>query len=194
MLIIIIISAVCLLNVEARAPSTDKCGSVLADTCLQTCNSTSCNCASSDAYTECNQACERTTCRTLTCSSGTCYQQCHNCHMECTSDVDYCNQQCLSGACSFKCTAKRCVQECEGRECANLPSDHEKPFIPRLYLVILAGLFAATTVLTCLALVISCSQMGCCRRRRTKTRTAVLLKSRDLGSSIRSLPMKSDIV
>jgi len=193
MFAIFIISAMCLLPAKAVTPLTEKCSSVFSNTCLQKCNTTSCKCASSDgtyAYTECNQACESTRCKKLICLSGVCYQQCHNCHMECTSDVDYCSQQCLSGECSFKCSAKKCLQECDGKKCEHLPSGHEEPFIPRLYLVILAGLFAATTILTFLALVLSCSQMRCWRRRRRP----VPLESRDLGNSIKSLPMKSYVV
>lgn len=192
MLSIIFIPAVFqfLLTAEAGTTPTDKCDSVISNTCYQQCNSTSCNCAASvgKQHTDCNQACGTTKCKEITCSSGTCYQKCHDCRMECTSDVDYCNQQCLSGACSFKCSAKKCVQECGGKTCKHLPSDHDEPFIPRLYLVILAGLFASTTILTCLALVISCRQMGCRRRRPAP------LVPRDLGSSVRSLPTKSSIV
>lgn len=192
MLIIFVVSTVCLVGAEAESPSKDKCSSVLGNTCLQRCNSTSCSCGPSDgkyAYTECDQVCYDTRCRTLTCSSGTCHQQCHDCKMECTSDVDYCSQQCLSGTCAFKCSARRCVQQCDGKKCDHLPSDHEKPLVSRLYLAILAGLFASTTVLTCLALVLSCSQTGCCRKR-TRRRRAV----RGLDSSTRSLPIKSNLV
>lgn len=194
MLSIIFILAILqfLLTVRAESTPTEKCDSIQSNTCFQQCNSTSCKCAGSvgeqHPYTDCNQACKTTKCKEITCSSGTCYQTCHDCHMECTSDVDYCNQQCLSEACSFKCSAKRCVQECGGKTCKHLPSGHDKPPIPRLYLVILAGLFASTTILTCLALAISCRQMGCRRRR------PALLVPRDLGSSIKSLPTKSSIV
>ena len=193
MFIIFIISAVYIPAAIAETPSRETCSSVLSNKCLQNCNTSSCKCTQSDgkyAFTECNQVCERSICRKITCSAGTCRQQCHNCHMECTSDVEFCSQRCLSGACSFKCSAKRCLQECDGKKCEYLPKRHEEPFVPRLYLVILAGLFAATTVLTCLALVLSCSQMGCWRRR---TRP-VFLESRDLGNSIRSLPIKSEVV
>ena len=189
---IFVVSTVCLVGAEAESPSKDKCSSVLGNTCLQSCNSTSCSCGPGDgkyAYTECDQVCYDTRCRTLTCSSGTCHQQCHDCKMECTSDVDYCSQQCLSGTCAFKCSARRCVQQCDGKKCDHLPSDHEKPLVSRLYLAILAGLFASTTVLTCLALVLSCSQTGCCRKR-TRRRRAV----RGLDSSTRSLPIKSNLV
>ena len=130
--------------------------------------STSCMCLSNDthyAYRECHQSCGNTQCKVLTCTSGTCHQECHDCRMECTGDVGYCNQRCLSGACSFKCSAKECVQKCAGNDCKHLPTEHEEPLIPRLYLVILAGLFAATTILTCLALMLSCSQMSYCTRK-----------------------------
>lgn len=193
MLRIILISAVFQLVLTVQSSPTEKCNSVDSNRCFQQCNSTSCKCTSSDrdsVYTECSQTCERNKCKEITCSSGTCHQKCHDCQMECTSDVDYCNQQCLSGACSFKCSAKRCVQECNGKTCKHLPSDHEEPFISRLYLLILAGLFASTTVLTCIALALSCSQMGFRRRRR---RPAPLV-NRNLGSSIRSFLTKSTIV
>lgn len=193
MLRIILISAVFQLVLTVQSSPTEKCNSVDSNRCFQQCNSTSCKCTSSDrdsVYTECSQTCERNKCKEITCSSGTCHQKCHDCKMECTSDVDYCNQQCLSGACSFKCSAKRCVQECNGKTCKHLPSDQEEPFIPRLYLLILAGLFASTTVLTCIALALSCSQMGFRRRRR---RPAPLV-NRNLGSSIRSFLTKSTIV
>lgn len=193
MLRIILISAVFQLVLTVQSSPTEKCNSVDSNRCFQQCNSTSCKCTSSDrdsVYTECSQTCERNKCKEITCSYGTCHQKCHDCKMECTSDVDYCNQQCLSGACSFKCSAKRCVQECNGKTCKHLPSDQEEPFIPRLYLLILAGLFASTTVLTCIALALSCSQMGFRRRRR---RPAPLV-NRNLGSSIRSFLTKSTIV
>lgn len=193
MLRIILISAVFQLVLTVQSSPTEKCNSVDSNRCFQQCNSTSCKCTSSDrdsVYTECSQTCERNKCKEITCSSGTCHQKCHDCKMECTSDVDYCNQQCLSGACSFKCSAKRCVQECNGKTCKHLPSDQEEPFIPRLYLLILAGLFASTTVLTCIALALSCSQMRFRRRRR---RPAPLV-NRNLGSSIRSFLTKSTIV
>lgn len=191
MLSIVFLLAVFFSPVASATPSTENCNSVTSNRCFQQCNSTSCMCASNDskyAYTECSQFCGNTQCKELTCTSGTCFQKCHDCSMECTGDVDYCNQQCLSGACSFKCSAKECVQKCGGKDCKHLPSEHDEPIIPRLYLVILAGLFAATTVLTCLALMLSCSQMGCWRRRPPP------LVSRDLGNSIRSLPTKSSIV
>jgi len=195
MQIIIVISAVFLFALTVQSSTTKKCNTIASNTCFQKCeNSTSCTCASSDgdyAYTECSQTCERNKCKKITCSSRSCYQKCHDCQMECSSDVDYCNQQCLSGACSFKCSAKRCVQVCDGNTCKHLPSEHEEPFIPRLYLVILAGLFAATTVLTCLALALSCSQMGFRRRRR---RRPAPLVNRNLGSSIRSFLPRSTIV
>lgn len=194
MLRIILISAAVQLVLTVQSSPTEKCNSVESNTCFQQCNSTLCKCASSDrdyVYTECSQTCERNKCKKITCSSGTCHQKCHDCQMECTSDVDYCDQQCLSGACSFKCSAKRCVQECDEKTCKHLPSDHEEPFIPRLYLLILAGLFASTTVLTCVALALSCSQMGFRRRRR---RRPAPLVPRNLGSSIRSFLTKSTIV
>ena len=195
MLRIILIPAVFQLILTVQSSPTEKCNSVKSNKCFQQCNSTSCKCASSGrdyVYTECSQTCERNKCKEITCSSGTCHQKCHDCQMECTSDVDYCDQQCLSGTCSFKCSAKRCVRECDGKTCKHLPSNHEEPFIPRLYLLILAGLFASTTVLTCIALALSCSQMGLFRRRRRRRPAALV--TRNLGSSIRSFLTKSTIV
>lgn len=186
---IIVISAIFqfLLTAEAGRTPTERCHWEMSNTCFQRCNSTSCKCVPS-VQADCNQACGSSKCKEITCSSRNCYQKCHGCSMECTNEVDYCEQQCLSGACTFKCSAKRCIQECDGKACKHLPTDHEEPFIPRLYLAILAGLFASTTVLTCLALIISCRQMGCRRRRLAP------LVPRDLGSSLRSLPSKSTVV
>lgn len=171
--------------------TTKNCSSVTSTKCFQRCGSTSCMCLSNDshyAYRECHQSCRNTQCKVLTCTSGTCHQECHDCRMECTGDVGYCNQRCLSGACSFKCSAKECVQKCAGNDCKHLPTEHEEPLIPRLYLVILAGLFAATTILTCLALMLSCSQMSYCTRKTS------MLVSRDLCSSLESLPTKPSVV
>lgn len=176
-------------SLSSIASTTKNCSSVISYKCNQRCSSTSCKCASDDIhYAECYQTCGNAQCKELTCTSGTCYQECHDCRMECTRDVGYCNQRCLSGACSFKCSAKVCVQKCGGKDCKHLPTEHEEPFIPRLYLVILAGLFAATTILTCLALMLSCSQIGCCKRKTP------LLVSRDLSNSLGSLPTKPSVV
>lgn len=188
MLRIVFIIVVSLPSVTSTAKN---CSSVTSTKCFQRCGSTSCMCLLNDshyAYRECHQSCGNTQCKVLTCTSGTCHQECHDCRMECTGDVGYCNQRCLSGACSFKCSAKECVQKCAGNNCKHLPTEHKEPLIPRLYLVILAGLFAATTILTCLALMLSCSQMSYC------TRKTPMLVSRDLCSSLESLPTKPSVV
>ena len=144
-----------LLVAEVVASSTEKCNAIESNTCVQQCNDISCKCGVTYgdlSYTTCNQACEGPKCKVIRCSSGNCFQRCHNCQMECTSDVDHCRQQCLSGACSFKCNARRCerVQE----ECVSC-----QMIYPRFYLVILACLFAAMSVLSFTLLVISCSEL-----------------------------------
>lgn len=181
----------------AASTSTQKCNSVMLNRCVQKCNTDSCKCTRSDgkhAFTKCSQACEGPKCKKLVCSSGTCIQRCHGCKMECTKDVEYCGQQCLSGECSFKCSARRCFQECDGKKCDHLPSEKEEPFIPRLYLVILAGLFATTTILTCLALVMSCSHVQCWKRRTNRRTRPVVIVHREIERSIRTLPLRSEFV
>lgn len=152
-----------LLVAEVVASSEENCNAMVSNTCIQRCNSTSCKCGVTyreSTYKTCNQACQGPKCKRITCSSGSCHQKCHNCHMECTSDVAYCSQQCLSGACSFKCNARRCKQECNGNKC-DFPVTPAtcRTIYPRFYLVILAGLFAATSILSFLLLVMSCREM-----------------------------------
>ena len=161
-----------LLLTKLKASPTENCNAVVSSTCLQQCrNRSPCRCGftSGDSrYTTCNQTCHDSSCKIMTCSSGTCFQQCHDCHMDCTSGVDFCSQRCLSGACSFVCEAKRCVQECKGQEC-----DHEhvtpicRTIIPSVYLLVLAGLFAATTILSFWALMLSFREMKNWDRRET---------------------------
>lgn len=186
MLCFIVVITEFLLAAKAEASSTENCNVLVSSTCFQQCRDTSCKCGvtyGDSKYATCNQACDdsRAQCKTLTCSSGTCYQKCHNCHMECTSDVGYCRQQCLSGACSFTCNAKRCVQECIGKECNQVTPVTCRTIFPRVYLVILAGLFAATTILSFLALVLSCREMEYWNRR------AKYSKLRSVSSSVDSL-------
>lgn len=175
-----------LLVAEVVASSSQKCNAIEWNTCLQQCNGTSCKCGSTygdSSYTTCKQACQGSKCKAISCSSGTCFQKCHNCHMECTSDVDYCSQQCLSGACSFKCNAIHCVQECNGRKCAHVTPVTCRTLYPRLYLVILAGLFAATSILSFLLLVMSCRETDLCKWNRH----ARYMKIRSVSSSLDSL-------
>jgi len=157
---------------------------VLSETSFQQCNSTSCDCAARDSnrdFTTCNQACANAKCKTLSCSSGTCLQECHNCHMECTSDVGYCKQRCLSGTCSLKCNARRCVQLCDDGKCASTSSGYEKRILPRHYLVLLAILFATVAILSCLLLVLFCCKGDCCRRSDT------YFKLKNFSSSLESV-------
>lgn len=173
--------------------TTEQCTSVTSDRCLQKCKTTSCKCTQSDsnyAFSKCNQVCQGSSCKRLVCSSGTCVQRCHGCTMECTNDVEDCSQLCLSGECTFKCNAKQCLQKCDGKKCDHLPLEKDEPSIPRLYLAILAGLFALMTIFTCLALVISCKHLSCWRRRSQP----VLVLNRNLENSIRNLPMRSEFV
>lgn len=151
-----------LLIARVVTSTNERCNALVSNTCIQRCADASCKC---DAvygdlkFAICNQACHGPECKTVTCSSGVCHQKCHNCHMECTSDVDYCSQQCLSGACSFTCNARQCKQECNGKEC-KVPVNAVtcQTIYPRFHLVILAGLFASTSILSFLLLVISCKE------------------------------------
>lgn len=143
-----------LLVAEVVASSTEKCNAIGSNTCVQQCSDTSCKCGVTYgdlSYTTCNQACQGPKCKVITCSSGNCFQRCHNCQMECTSEVDHCRQHCLSGVCSFKCNARRCerVQECV--TCQMI--------YPLSYLVILACLFAAMSILSFMLLVMSCTEL-----------------------------------
>lgn len=145
---------------------------VAPETRFQQCNNTSCDCGargSNHAFIKCNQACPGAKCKTLTCSSGICHQECHNCHMECTSDVDYCTQRCLSGACSFTCNAKLCEHHCNGGNCIGTPSTDivYKQNLPLKYLITLAVLFALSAILSFLLLVLFLCKGDCCRRRPT---------------------------
>lgn len=189
-ILVFMISATCPLITSA---TTEQCTSVTSDRCLQRCKTTSCKCTQSDsnyAFSKCNQVCQGSSCKRLVCSSGTCVQRCHGCTMECTNDVEDCSQLCLSGECTFKCSAKQCLQKCNGKKCDHLPLEKDEPSIPRLYLAILAGLFALMTIFTCLALVISCKNLSCWRRRNQP----VLVLNRNLENSIRNLPMRSEFV
>lgn len=144
--------------VAKAAASLTECQVMVSNTCVQHCNNRSCDCGVKDSshdYAKCNQVCTDAKCMAITCSSGTCYQECHNCHMECTSDVGFCRQRCLSGGCSFKCDATYCEQECSGGNCDAMVSDNCQIIIPRHYLVILAGLLFTISILSCLLLVLS---------------------------------------
>ncbi|RMX47957.1 hypothetical protein pdam_00005309, partial [Pocillopora damicornis] len=130
--------------------ATDRCQMVISGTCIQHCHNQSCDCGVTDSnhgYNECYQASAGSKCRAITCSSETCYQKCHNCHMKCTSDVSFCRQRCLSGACSFTCDAQHCEQECTGENCQNTVFDNCHLILPLNYLVILAGILFVITAL-----------------------------------------------
>lgn len=126
----------------------------LQKTKFQQCNSTSCECSprnSNQPFIHCNQACNNTMCKSLKCSSGSCHQECHNCHMTCTSDTDLCKQRCLSGTCSFECAAKHCVRQCNDGKCESTRVEEHKQYqlsFPKYYLIILAVLFGLMAVLS----------------------------------------------
>lgn len=185
MLCFIVIITEFLLAAVVDASSTENCNVIVSNSCFQQCSDMSCKCGvtyGDSQYATCKQACVGFQCKTMTCTSGTCYQRCHNCHMECTSDVGYCRQQCLSGACSFTCNAKRCVQECNGKECSHVtPVTRARIFKRSGYLVILAGLFAATALLTMLALVLSFRELNYWNRKATYS------KMRSVSGSVDSL-------
>lgn len=148
-----------LLVAEAVTSLTGKRVAIESNT-VQHCKDTSCKCGASygDSRTfMCNQVCQGPKCKEITCSAKNCFQICDNCHMKCTSDVGYCRQKCLSGACTFTCNAKQCKQDCNGKKCHETPKDISVGcsviIIPRFYLVILAILFATTSILSFVLLV-----------------------------------------
>ena len=170
----VIASVCCLLAAQLVTLLAESCTSRQSSTCFQDCDSGSCQCGRTVEnidFTICNQTCQSERCKVLMCSSGTCNQKCSNCHMVCTEDVSYCSQQCLSGACSFKCNARHCVQECNGKRCTQVTSGSDQLLSPRAYLAILAGLFASTTILTFLALVLSCSKTEFWHKRVSRLKT-----------------------
>lgn len=133
----------------------------------QKCNGVLCKCGFTNRYFRpsiCTQECPGQRCQTLTCSAKNCIQKCKNCHMVCASDVEYCEQQCLSGACNFTCNAKKCVQDCNGKPCNQVRPDNTVVcggvIIPRLYLVILAFLFATTSILSFALLILQSFEDG----------------------------------
>lgn len=168
----------------AAATVTQQYDVVVSNTCLQRCNKRSCDCGVTDsnhAFIKCDQVCTDPRCVAITCSSRVCHQKCHNCHMECTSEVAFCRQRCLSGACSFKCNAKQCQQErSDGSNNLNT-SDNCEIVLPRHYLALLAGLLFAISTLSCLLLVLSFRKDDCCHSQ------AAYSKLRSLSDSVESL-------
>lgn len=192
MLCFIVIITEFLLAAVVDASSTENCNVIVSNSCFQQCSDESCKCGvtyGDSQYATCNQACVGSKCKTMTCTSGTCYQRCHNCHMECTSDVGYCRQQCLSGACSFTCNAKRCVKKCNGKECNRSTSVTRRRIFQRYghgYLIVLAGLFAATAILTMLSLVLSVKELSYWNRRATYSKIPISSGSVDSLCSLES--------
>ena len=181
---------VAFLVAKATVSLTEECYAVVSNTCLQHCNNRSCDCGvtgSYHAYTKCDQACTDAKCMEIICSSGTCNQKCHNCHMECTSDVGFCRQQCLSGVCSFKCNARYCEQEYSGEDCNNMASDDSQIIIPRNYLVLLAIVLFAIIILSFLLLVLSFSKDDCFSCFRSQGTYSKLRAQSDSVESVNSL-------
>lgn len=144
------------------AASWIKKHDVMESNTTQKCNDVLCKCGFTNRYFRpsiCTQECLGQRCKTLTCSAKNCIQKCKNCHMVCASDVEYCEQQCLSGACNFTCNAKKCMQDCNGKPCNQVPPDNTVVcggvIIPLFYLVILAVLFATTSILSFALLIMS---------------------------------------
>ena len=163
---------------------------VVSNTCLQLCNNRSCECGVTDsnhAFTKCNQVCIDSRCVAITCSSRVCYQKCHNCHMECTSDVEFCRQRCLSGSCSFKCNARQCEQKSNGGSYNYNTSEDCEIVLPRYYLVLLAGFLFTISTLSCLLLVLSFRKEDCCCSQAAYT------KLRSVSSSVESVNSLSSL-
>ena len=161
MLWFIVLGIIFALDAEVDASLIIK-HDVIESNTTQKCNDVLCKCGFTNRYFRpsiCTQECPGQRCKTLTCSAKNCIQKCKNCHMVCASDVEYCEQQCLSGACNFTCNAKKCVQDCSGKPCNQVPPDNTVVcggvIIPRLYLVILAFLFATTSILSFALLIMS---------------------------------------
>ena len=174
----------------AATTVTQQCDVVVSNTCLQRCNNRSCDCGvrdSNPAVTKCKQVCHDTRCVAITCSSWVCDQKCHNCHMECTSNVAVCRQRCLSGACSFKCNARQCQQEGNGESHNYNTSDNCEIVLPRHYLVFLAGLLFAISTLSCLLLVMSFRKEDCCHSQASYS------KLRSISSSVESVNSVSSL-
>ena len=164
---------------------------VVSNTCLQRCNKRSCDCGvtdSNNAFTKCNQVCADPSCVAITCSSRVCYQKCHNCRMECTSDVAFCRQRCLSGACSFKCNAKQCQQERSGGNFNYNTSDNYEIVLPRHYLVLLAVVLFMISTLSCFLLVLSFRNLeDCCHSQASYSRLHSISSSVESVNSLSSL-------
>ena len=161
------------------------------ETRYQSCNDTTCDCGNTESIQpvkRCNQACADARCKALTCLSGTCHQECHNCHMKCTSDVDYCRQRCLSGACSFTCNAKYCVQLCKGGQCISPSESANNLLFPREYLVLLAALFALVAILSFTLLVLLFCKGNCCGEQSN------YLEAKTFSGSLDSLDSESSFV
>lgn len=176
--------------VAKAVASLTECHVTVSNTCVQHCNNRSCNCGVKDSshdYAICNQVCTDDKCMAITCSSGICYQECHNCHMECTSDVGFCRQRCLSGACSFKCNARYCEQECTGGNCDGMVSDNCQIMIPRHYLVLLAGLLFTISILSCSLLVLSFSKDNYSQNQGNYSKLRTLSSSVESVNSLSSL-------
>ena len=152
---------VLLLTCHVIIVTSQTCDSVTTNTCFQVCNTTSCTCdnrSSRDVFTSCDQRCGNEVhapCKKLLCTSGSCVQRCHGCEMQCTKDVKFCSQLCLSGNCKFKCAAKNCQTQCQSGECTHLASGNTI-LLPKPYLALLAGMFGVCAVLSAITLVISC--------------------------------------
>ena len=161
---------------------------------FQQCNSSSCECVPRNniqAFSKCTQSCGNSGCKLLKCSARTCYQECHNCQMECTSDVHFCRQRCLSGACSLKCKASQCVKQCNDGECESRSSNSTEYkqyqlVFPRPYLIILAVLLGLVAVLSLGLLVYLTCGCNCCK---TRTQNGYF-KLTSYSSSLESLDVK----
>ena len=186
------VGSITLLMFLLKPAMSQDCGHVLMNTCFQVCNSTTCTCndrSSRDVFATCEQRCDNekhAPCRKLLCSSSSCVQRCHGCNMECTRDVKFCSQLCLSGNCGFKCAGERCQTQCQNGACVHMATDNVDP-LPKYYLALLAGLFGACAVLSAIALVISCYGYYCVSRnayRRFRSRLA-----RRVPEGIKKLPL-----
>lgn len=189
--VVVIFTALLVAKVTVQADRHVHQIRITTETRYQSCNDTTCDCGNTESIQlvkRCDQACADARCKALTCSSGICHQECHNCHMKCTSDVDYCRQRCLSGACSFTCNAKYCVQHCKGGQCTSPSKGANKLLFQREYLGLLAALFALVAILSFTLLALLLCKGYCCSEQSN------YLKAKTFTGSLDSLDSESSFV
>ena len=57
------------------------------------------------------------------------------------------------------------MQQCNGKKCNHVTSEQDRLLSPQTYLAVFGGLFAATTIFTCLAFVLTSRKEECNRKK-----------------------------